>query len=148
MKFLQSFSFTLPIYSKYLLRLLNENRLNEFHLITHPNKTYKTYHIKFDNIVKLKNCTQGLFGINLENLNYSFRILYYLNFTELIDKNKIEKTSFVLNKLEFTHSVKFHLSYSHPISRINFFCLFLFCFLFELGIYFYEFSQITEQWNK
>jgi hypothetical protein len=109
-----------PIYSKYLLRLLSDQRLNEFYLITNPNKTYKTCRVKFDNVFELKNCTPGEFGISLVNMNYSFHIIYHLNFTQLIDKNRIEKIIFILNKLEFMHSVEFHLSHSHPIPRKKF----------------------------
>ncbi len=52
-----------PIYSKYFMRLLIDNRLNDFYRITEINQFIKNCQFKIENNFKPINCTPGDFGI-------------------------------------------------------------------------------------
>jgi hypothetical protein len=105
------------LHTIYLLQLLFDNRLNDFHRITETNKFIQTCQLKFDNDFELKNCTQGDFGIRLEL--YAMVLLNRFNFSESFDKNRIEKITFVFNKFNHSRGVELLLSHSHPIPTIK-----------------------------
>jgi hypothetical protein len=69
------------------------------------NKLIKSCQIKIDNELELINCTQGDFGIhnNICPINY-------FNFSGLINKEKIEKITFVLNNFMIYQMVRLFLS--------------------------------------
>jgi hypothetical protein len=97
-----------PIYWKYLLRLIVDNRLNDFHRILETNKLIKSCQIKIDNELELINCTQGDFGIS-KTSRINISPIKYLNFSRLMNKKKIEKVTFVLNNFMIYQSVRLFL---------------------------------------
>jgi hypothetical protein len=83
-------------YSKYLLQLLIDNRLSDFHREFQTNNFIKSCQIKIFDEKELKNCTPGEFGIehyNLESITMSRRF----HFSKSDDKNEVEKITFRLN---------------------------------------------------
>jgi hypothetical protein len=106
------------IYMKYLMRLLIDNRLNDFHRITETNKFIKTCQLEVEYDFKSIKCNEGDFGIKLGF--YSLMELYHFNYSKLIDKNKIEKITFVLNKFDYVLSVHLFLSHSRQIPKKEF----------------------------
>jgi hypothetical protein len=81
MNFAQDLQFR-PIYWKYLLRLIADNRLNDFHRILETNKLIKSCQIKIDNELELINCTQGDFGIS-KTSHINISPIKYLNLSGL-----------------------------------------------------------------
>jgi hypothetical protein len=96
-----------PIYWKYLLRLIADNRLTDFHRILETNKLIKSCQIKIDNELELINCTQGDFGI--VKTRFNIYLINYLNFSRLMNKKKIEKITFVLNNFMVYQKVRLFL---------------------------------------
>jgi hypothetical protein len=58
-----------PIYTEYLMRLLIDNRLNDFHRITETNKFIKTCELDIEYDLKSIRCSQVDFGIRLLQFN-------------------------------------------------------------------------------
>jgi hypothetical protein len=83
-------------YRKYLVQLLIDNRLNDFHRISQTNNFIKSCQIKIFDEIELKNCTQGEIGIS--SVMYETTVINKkFDFSKLIDKNKVEKITFLLN---------------------------------------------------
>jgi hypothetical protein len=107
------------IYRLYLLQLLFDNRLNDFHRIIETNKFIQTCQLKVDNDFELKNCTQGDFGIIYQPYKPTI-LMNRFNYSESFDKNKIEKITFVLNKFNYNRAVvELFLSYGHTVPKIS-----------------------------
>jgi hypothetical protein len=83
-------------YNKYLVQLLIDNRLNDFHRIAELNNYIKSCRIKIFDEIELKNCTPGELGIERGYFT-SISMNKLFNFSKLIDKNEVEKITFRLN---------------------------------------------------
>jgi hypothetical protein len=104
-------------YSKYLVRLLIDNKLNDFHRISQANNFIKSCQIKIFDEIELKNCTKGELGITLgiTNVNLNSIIMNKLiDFSKLDDKNKVEKITFRLNSSPVQMSALFYLTITLP----------------------------------
>jgi hypothetical protein len=108
------------IYREYLVQLLIDNRLNDFHRIAQTNNFIKSCQINdYDNL-ELKNCTQGDFGIY--QVGETVVIMRKrLDFSEMIDKNKVEKITFRLKSNEGAIHALLYLTLSRlmPSSGIS-----------------------------
>ncbi len=107
MNLAQDFKFR-PIYWKYLMRLIADNRLNDFHRILETKKLIKSCQIKINNELELINCTQGDFGISTR-IHFKNCLIKYLNFSGLMNKKKIEKVTFVFNNFMVYQGVRLFL---------------------------------------
>jgi hypothetical protein len=102
-------------YFKYLVQLLIDNRLNDFHRIIETNNFIKSCQIKIFDEIDLKNCTPGVLGIKsieLESIIMNKRF----DFSKLIDKNKVEKITFRLNSSQKMIAL-FYITLSQSIPR-------------------------------
>jgi hypothetical protein len=109
-----NFSKIAQIYGKYLLRLLIDNRLNDFHRISHTNNCIKSCQIKFFDNLELKNCTSE-FGIDI----IFFELIVMMERFDFSksDKNKVEKITFQLDSSQDLEYAIFYLAYTQMISR-------------------------------
>jgi hypothetical protein len=110
------------IYQKYLVQLLIDNRLNDFHRIAQTNEFIKSCQIKNYDDLELKNCTQGEFGISkVGNIVIFINISKRLIFSQIIDKNKVEKITFQLKLTENAMNAILYLTLSQelPASKIG-----------------------------
>jgi hypothetical protein len=101
------------IYDYYLLQLLIDNRLTDFHRIMQTKNHIKSCQIKNFDEIKLKSCTSGVFGIRIDYQGLLFMRKHF-DFSKLVHKNEIEKINFRLNssiKEIFAH---FHLTLTNP----------------------------------
>jgi hypothetical protein len=87
------------IFEDYLKKLLFDNRLNDFHRIAETEKIFKSCHHVIQN--KLINCSKVDIGIY--QLSHYLLIINHLNYSEVSDKNKIEKIVLRLNHVEGLH---------------------------------------------
>jgi hypothetical protein len=86
-------------YGKYLVQLLIDNRMNDFHSISQTNNYIESCQIKIFDDLELKNCAPGEFGI--ENINLeSIVMMKRFDFSKLDVKNKVEKITFRLKSFE------------------------------------------------
>jgi hypothetical protein len=98
-----------------MLRLLIDNRLNDFHRISQTNNCIKSCQIKFFDNLELKNCTSEEFGI--ENIDFeSIVMMKRFDFSKL-DKNKVEKISFRLKSSENEISAILYLTLTQYTPR-------------------------------
>jgi hypothetical protein len=100
-------------YSKYLVRLLIDNKLNDFHRISQANNFIKSCQIKIFDEIELKNCTKGELGITNVNL-IPIIMNKLIDFSKLDDKNKVEKITFRLNSSPVQMSALFYLTITLP----------------------------------
>jgi hypothetical protein len=103
-------------YRKYLVQLLIDNKLNDFHRISQTNNFIKSCQIKIFDDIELKNCTLGEFGITDINSN-SIIMNKRIDFSKLNDKNKVEKITFRLNSSPQQMSALFYLTLTQPIPK-------------------------------
>jgi hypothetical protein len=103
-------------YDKYLLQLLIDNRLNDFHRIAEPNHYIKSCQIKIFDEKELKNCTPGEFGIEHANLE-STAMSRRFDFSKLDHKNKVEKITFQLNSSQTQMVAVFYLTFTQKIPK-------------------------------
>jgi hypothetical protein len=97
-----------PIYSKYSLQLLYDNRTDDFRRIADKGSIIRTCHLKAENI--LLNCSLTDFGFFLY---VDVLILTnYLNFSEIEDRNRIESITMRLNPIDISLTAKLFLSHS------------------------------------
>jgi hypothetical protein len=102
------------IYDKYMLRLLIDNRLNDFHRISQTNNCIKSCQIKFFDNLELKNCTSE-FGIN--NIDLGMIVMMKRFDFSKLDKNKVEKITFQLDSSQDLEFALFYLAFNQIISR-------------------------------
>jgi hypothetical protein len=103
------------IFEHYLRKLLIDNRLNDFHRIAETEKIFKSCHYVIHN--KLINCSKVDIGI--AHYSRSLLIINHLNYSEISDKEKIEKITLSLNPFH-TLSIQTILSHSNFITRTIF----------------------------
>jgi hypothetical protein len=103
-------------YRKYLVQLLIDNRLNDFHRISETNNFIKSCKIKFFDDLELKNCTQGELGIWYNHFKWIY-IKKRFDFSKLIDKNEVEKITFRLNSSQNQTLALFYLTLTQLIPR-------------------------------
>jgi hypothetical protein len=103
------------IFEDYLRKLLIDNRLNDFHRIAETEKIFKSCHHVIHN--KLINCSKVDIGI--AQYNEDLLIINHLNYSEISDKEKIEKITLSLNPFH-TLVVYTFLSHSNSITRTEF----------------------------
>jgi hypothetical protein len=103
------------IFEDYLRKLLIDNRLNDFHRIAETEKIFKSCHHVIHN--KLMNCSKVDIGI-YQGFGY-FLIINHLNYSEISDKEKIEKITLSLNPFYYV-GVNIFLSHSNLITRTIF----------------------------
>ncbi len=103
------------IFEDYLIKLLIDNRLNDFHRIAEIEKIFKSCHHVIYN--KLINCSKVDIGI----IKYDGKLLNvnHLNYSETSDKSKIEKISLGLNPFHRLE-VNLFLYHSNAISGTPF----------------------------
>jgi hypothetical protein len=106
----------IEIYSKYLVQLLIDNRLNDFHTISQTNNYFESCQIKIFDEIQLKNCTPGEFGIE-RVLSQLIIISRRFDFSKLDDKNKFEKITIRLNSSPYYMSAIFYLSLTQSIPQ-------------------------------
>jgi hypothetical protein len=98
------------IYTEYSLQLLYDNKLNDFQRIADMDRIVRTCDIILEK--SQLNCTKGDFGFYLETHLFWENYLY---FTEIEDRNTIEKITMRLNKFSWSLSAKLFLSNSLQI---------------------------------
>jgi hypothetical protein len=106
----------LKVAQKYLVHLLIDNRLNDFHSISQANNIIKSCQIKIFDEIQLKNFTPGEFGI--EHMNLELITLSRLfDFSKLDDKNKVEKITLQLNLSPYEMFAIFYLTLTQTIPK-------------------------------
>jgi hypothetical protein len=111
-----SYSKIAEIYNKYLVQLLIDNRLNDFHRISQTNYFINSCQIKIFDDLELKSCTPGEFGIDITN-SKSIVMSKQFDFSKLDDKNKVEKINFRLKSSENEISAILHLTLTQLTPR-------------------------------
>jgi hypothetical protein len=89
------------IYTEYILQLLYDNKLNDFQRIADMDRIVRTCHMILEK--SQLNCMKGDFGFYLETHLFLEKFLY---FTEIEDRNTIEKITMRLNKFSLSLSAK------------------------------------------
>ncbi len=103
------------IFENGLIKLLMDNRLNDFQRIAETEIIFKTCHFVIDN--KLINCSKGDTGVSKRE--HFLSLINELTYSGIVDKIKVEKITIGLNPFEFI-AVNMFSSHSSFITRTMF----------------------------